>query len=68
MSLPVESQHFVDVIRDMGFDEVDVVRAVKELGVDDKLVSLFEWLDRNIIYLLLTIFTSFSWKKKDCIE
>ena len=37
-SLPLEAQHFVDVIRGMGFNENDAARAVKELGIDDKQV------------------------------
>ena len=38
LSLSVEARYFVDTICGMGFNQADVVQAVRELGIDDKQV------------------------------
>jgi hypothetical protein len=48
LSLSAEERHFVDTIRDMGFSEADVARAVRKLGVDDRLV-IYCFCSQNLI-------------------
>lgn len=55
LSLSVEERHFVDTIRDMGFNETDVARAVRELGVDDRLVNAISF--ANTLIFCKFIFT-----------
>jgi hypothetical protein len=38
LSLSLEAKHFVDSISTMGFDKLDIARAVSKLGTDEKLV------------------------------